>query len=70
MDNEKFLKNPAKYEASKLQVVNFPTNSGDLSPIETVWAWHRKDLAKRELQDLEDNKVITAAQLKQHCQTP
>ena len=28
--------------------INFPPNSGDLSPIETVWAQLRKDLAVRE----------------------
>ena len=34
MDNEKFLGDPAKYKEGKLEVVNFPTNSGDLNPIE------------------------------------
>ena len=67
MDNEKFLQNPAKYKAAKLQVVNFPTNSGDLNPIETVWAELRKDLAKREFEDLEQGKNITVAQFKQRA---
>ena len=67
MDNETFLKNPAKYKAAKLEDIRFPTASGDLNPIETVWAQLRKDLAKREMQDLKANKVITKAQFKQRA---
>ena len=40
---------PEKYKAEGLQLQRFPPNSGDLNPIETVWAWLCRDLAKREL---------------------
>ena len=40
-DNEKFLLQPALYRSWGLQSVRFPPNSGDLNPIETVWAWSR-----------------------------
>ena len=45
-DNEKFLFAPAGYRKPGMQLVNFLTNSGDLNPIETVWARLRLDLAK------------------------
>jgi hypothetical protein len=64
-DNEKFLLCPAVYKKHGLHQVRFPPNSGDLNPIETVWAQLRKDLAVREQEDLSANKVITLAQFKQ-----
>ena len=67
MDNERFLKNPGKYKAAGLLAINFPTNSGDINPIETVWAWLRRDLAKREFEDLKEDSVITASQFKQRA---
>ena len=67
MDNEAFLKNPGKYKAAGLLAINFPTNSGDINPIETVWAWLRRDLAKREFEDLKEDSVITASQFKQRA---
>ena len=42
-----------------------PPNSGDLNPIETVWAKLRRDLAKREFADLKDGTVINVAQFRQ-----
>ena len=48
-DNEPFLKQPNEYKKSGLVSIFFPPNSGDLNPIETVWARLRKDLAVREL---------------------
>ena len=51
-DNEKFLLQPGVYTDHGLELVRFPPGSGDLNPIETVWAWLRKDLAKREQQDI------------------
>ena len=39
----------------------FPPNSGDINPIETVWARLRKDLAIQEFEDLKNDKVITVA---------
>ena len=40
-------------------------NSGDLNPIETVWARLRRDLAQREFEDLKHDKIITTQQFKQ-----
>ena len=48
-------------------MVYLRTNSGGLRPIETVWAELRKDLAKREFEDLEQGKNITVAQFKQRA---
>ena len=66
-DNEGFLQQPKVYRRHGLQVVNFPPNSGDLNPIETVWARLRKDLAVREMQDLQDGVEITDAQYRQRA---
>ena len=64
-DNEKFLLQPDVYAQHGLELVRFPPNSGDLNPIETVWAWLRKDLAKRELNDLKAKKgVLTVPQFR------
>lgn len=64
-DNERFLLQPDVYAQNGLQLVRFPPNSGDLNPIETVWAWLRKDLAMRELKDLKEKKdVLTVAQFR------
>ena len=45
-DNEKFLKQPGVYSEQGLVMKNFPPNSGDLNPIENVWAALRKDLSR------------------------
>ena len=50
-----------------LQLVNFRPNSGDLNPIQTVWARLRRDLALREMQDLQDLVVLTDAQYRQRA---
>ena len=50
-----------------MQMINFPTNSGDLNPIETVWAWLRRDLAKREQSDYLMGKEISIKQFKQRA---
>ena len=39
-----------------------PPNSGDLNPIETVWGRLRRDLAVREMQDLQDGVILTEGQ--------
>ena len=44
--------------------MNLPPNSGDLNPIETVWARLRKDLAVREQDDMDTGKVLTVAQFR------
>ena len=63
-DNEKFLLQPKEYKSVGLQLERFPPNSGDLNPIETVWARLRKDLARREQQDIAQGKVSTVAQFR------
>ena len=64
-DNEGFLLNPLVYRKNGMQSVRFPPCSGDLNPIETVWARLRMDLNKREMEDLHTGKQITAAHYKQ-----
>ena len=61
-DNEKFLKQPTVYARHGLTMKCFPSNSGDLNPIETVWAWLRKDLAKREMADLSVNRTLSVSE--------
>lgn len=63
-DNEKFLKQPTKYKKAGLVSMLFPPNSGDLNPIETVWAELRKDLAKKEFEDMRTGKIISVAGFK------
>ena len=63
-DNEKFLLQPNVYASHGLQMMCFPPNSGDLNPIETVWAWLRRDLAKREQADFADKRTITPHQFR------
>ena len=57
---------PETYKKHGLQQVRLPPNSGDLNPIETVWAV-RKDLAAREQEDLSAGRVLTLAQFKQRA---
>ena len=64
-DNEKFLKQPKVYSQHGLTMRCFPPNSGDLNPIETVWAWLRKELAQREMADLDVGRILTVAQFRQ-----
>ena len=61
-DNEGFLKQPDIYKACGLRMVAFPPNSGDLNPIENAWAELRKELAKREMADMDAGKYLTVAQ--------
>ena len=64
-DNEGFLLIPAEYRRCGLQSVRFPPNSGDLNPIETVWARLRFDLARRARDDLKARRTLTNQQFKQ-----
>ena len=66
-DNERFLTQPVAYKAHGLQLQSFPTNSGDLNPIETVWAWLRRDLAKREQCDFAAGRDLTIQQFRQRA---
>ena len=64
-DNDGFLLVPAEYKRCGLQSMKFPPNSGDLNPIETVWARLRYDLAAREREDLKEGRELSNAQFKQ-----
>ena len=64
-DNEHFLKVDDEYHKHGLTAMRFPPSSGDLNPIENVWAKLRKDLAIREFEDLKSDAVITTLQFKQ-----
>ena len=66
-DNEGFLKQPKVYTTHKLTMKCFPPNSGDLNPIENVWAWLRHDLSKREMADCAQGRVLTSAQFRQRA---
>ena len=66
-DNELFLKQPKEYAKHHLTMKCFPPNSGDLNPIENVWAWLRHDLSRREMIDCAQNKFLTAAQFRQRA---
>ena len=57
MDGETFLKVDSEYHSHGLTAVRFPPSSGDLNPIENVWAI-------REFEDLKNDKVITTQQFK------
>ena len=63
-DNERFLQTTEEYKAHGLEIVNFPSSSGDLNPIETVWARLRKDLSAREQEDLTQDKTLTDSQFR------
>ena len=64
-DNEGFLLVPSEYKRLGLQSMRFPPNSGDLNPIETVWARLRYDLAAREREDLKEGRELSSQQFKQ-----
>ena len=64
-DNEKFLKVDQEYHKKGLTARRFPPSSGDLNPIENVWAKLREDLAIREFEDLKNDTAITTSQFKQ-----
>ena len=66
-DGESFLQQPNLYARNGFTLVRFPSNSGDLRPIETAWAWLRRDLALREQDDYSDKKVLTMAQFRQRA---
>ena len=66
-DNEGFLKADTEYHKHGLTAARFPPSSGDLNPIENVWAKLRKDLAIREFEDLKMDRVITTIQFKQRA---
>ena len=64
-DNARFLLQPDVYTEHGLDLVRFQPNSGDLNPIETVWAWLRKDLALRDQAGLKAQRpALTAKQFR------
>ena len=63
-DNERFLLQPKLYQSHGLQLVRFPPNSGDLNPIENVWAQLRKDLAKREQDDFAAGRTLSVREFR------
>ena len=66
-DNEGFLKQPKVYAENSMVMKCFPPNSGDLNPIENVWAWLRRDLAQREMVDHDHGRSLTGAQFRQRA---
>ena len=66
-DNEKFLLQPKVYKEHGLQMQCFPPNSGDLNPIETVWAWLRRDRAHKEQSDFASKRIISERQYRQRA---
>ena len=66
-DNERFLLCPDVYRQHGMSLHRFPPSNGDLNPIETVWAWLRRDLAHREQADLKANRSLTKQQFNKRC---
>ena len=58
-DGEGTLDIPSEYRKHNLVAIKFPPASPDYNPIETVWAELRKELAKREFEDLKHDTIIT-----------
>ena len=55
------------YARHGLTMKCLPSNSGDLDPIETVCAWLRAELARREMSDLDMGKTISVQQFRQRA---
>ena len=60
-DNEKFLKAPGSTKACakrgfKLWLV--PPRSPDLNPVERFWSWLKRELRKRNLEDLRQKRPV------------
>ena len=66
-DNERFLKCHVADRRAGLAIVTFPPNSGDLNPIENVWALLRKELAKRLLEVVTAGRLLTVSQFRQRA---
>ena len=66
-DNETFLNQPSEHKKHGMTSLKFPPNSGDLNPIETVWARLRRDLAVREMADLQSMQFLGICQYKQRA---
>ena len=64
-DNEGSIQQGEAYRKAGLISMNFFPNSGDLNPIETVWAQLRKDIAVREFEDLKHGRVVSKTAFEQ-----
>lgn len=64
-DNGNFIKQPGVYSEQGLVMKNFPPNCGDLNPIENVWADLRKELSRREVEDMDAKRHLTVDQFRQ-----
>ena len=62
-DNEKFLLTEEackEYRKSKVRLWMIPARSPDLNPIEKFWAWLRKQLLDKDLEDLRAGRAVPA----------
>ena len=60
-DNESFLMAPqsrAEYKRLGIRLWPIPPRSPDLNPVEWFWGWLKRDLAKRDLQDLLARRAV------------
>ena len=60
-DNESFLMAPqsrAEYKRLGIRLWPIPPRSPDLNPVELFWSWLKRDLAKRDLQDLLARRAV------------
>ena len=58
-ENETFLaakESRRVYVTQKIRLWHIPKGSPDLNPIEKFWGWLRRELRRRDLQDLRDTK--------------
>jgi transposase len=62
-DNESFLKTDGArkyYRKAGITLWFIPPRSPDLNPIEKFWSWLRRELTRRDLQDLKNGNRVLA----------
>ena len=68
-DNERFLTakdSKTAYLENHAKLLHIPPRSHDLNPIKSFWGWLRKELRRRDLEDLRlDRPPLSKAQYKQ-----
>ena len=60
-DNEHFLtaaESMKAYAAKGIELWPIPPRSPDLNPIEKSWGWLRRELRRRDLKDLQENRPV------------
>ena len=60
-DNERFLKSAeakTNYRASCVTLWRIPPRSPDLKPVERFWHWVRKEMRKKDLEDLRAKRPV------------